>query len=92
MRLGGEVDDHVGLLDQRIDQGRIADIPIPEAPARMLAVQHLLRQVFDAASVGQSVDNYDPVFGIICGKAIEQVRTNEPGAAGNENSAHNEPH
>src|SRR6516162_8249457 len=89
--LGSEVDDDVRLLDQRIHQRRIAYIAVPKTPQRMLTLQHVLWEIFDRARVSQNVEDDDPVFGIFFGEVIDQVCTNESGAAGDENCTHQSP-
>ena len=89
--LGGEMDDHVGFVHQGVDEGRIADIAIPEAQARMLSVQHLLREIVGRAGIREGVDNHDPVFGIFGDKAIDKVGADESSTAGDENATHHEP-
>src|SRR6516162_8547292 len=88
---GGEMDDDVRLLDQRIHQRRIAYIAVPKTPQRMLTLQHVLWEVFDGAGVSQNVENDDAVFGILFGEVIDQICTNESGAAGDENCTHQSP-
>src|SRR5262249_58501903 len=89
--LGGEVDDNVRLLDQRIDQRRIAYVAVPKTPQRMLSLQHVLWEVFDRAGVSQNVENDNPVRRISLGEVIDEICTDESGAARDEDCSHQSP-
>src|SRR5262249_46934657 len=89
--LGGQVDDDVRLLDQHIHQRRIAYVAVPKTPQRMLSLQHVLWEVFDRAGVSQNVENDNPVRRISLGEVIDEICTDESGAARDEDCSHQSP-
>ena len=89
VRLGGEVHDDVGLLDQRIDERRVADIPIPElhaAVVRLSAEPH--RQVLKAARVREQIQNQNPAVRMGVVQVVDEVTADETRAAGHEECFH----
>ena len=62
VRLGGEVDDRVGAVDQRPDDGRVGDVAADEAePGGLLRVVTDRAEVGLVAGVGQLVEDGDLV-------------------------------
>ena len=92
VRLGGQMQDDVGLVHQHVDQGRVADIAVPEPQPRMAPLQHLLGQMLDRAGVRQQVQNDDPILGIVAREMMDEVCADEPGATGDENCTHGDCH
>ena len=85
VRFGGEVDDRVGLGDERPDDGRIGDVAANEAQAlghlRVVADRREVRLV---AGVGQLVEDGDPRPVAARQDVADVARPDEPGAAGDQ--------
>lgn len=81
MRFGGEVDHGVDTADELVDQIQIGDVTVHEVDA----VGHRLERR-PISGVGQSVkDGYGGV-GTTCHRLLDEIRTDEPGPAGYEQS------
>ena len=84
VRLCGGVDDHIDRRDELIDVARVADVALDEAQPLMIED---VREVADAARVGQRVHDHDLVIGL--GEQVAaEVRADEAGATGHEHTAH----
>src|SRR5215831_19089425 len=83
-----EVDDTVGLRHEGVHQLAVPDIAVPEAAPRVSALDQLLRQILHAARVGEGVDHGELVVGIAGGKVADEVASDEPSAARDENASH----
>ncbi len=88
VRLGGEVDDRVGAVDQRPDDGRVGDVAADEAePRGLLRVVADRGEVGLVAGVGQLVEDGD-LGAVAAGQDVADVaRADEPGTAGDEQPA-----
>src|SRR6185369_14031940 len=86
VRLGGEVNDDIGLLDERVDKRRIPHIAVPELDARArAAVTTERRQVVEAAGICEQVEDEDPVIGVRVVKVVDEVAADESRTTGHEN-------
>src|SRR5262245_64387737 len=78
MRLGGEVHNDIGLLDQGVDERRIADIAMPELNSRVCTILSAKRrQVVQAAGVGEQVQDVDAVVRIGVVVVVNEVDGDE---------------
>ena len=84
MRLGGEVDDDVDALvaERRLGQLAIADVALHEHDPVLDG-----REVRPVARVREQVVDDDVVVRVALEPVVDEVRADEPGAAGDE-----EPH
>ena len=85
VRLGGEVDDVVGRLDQRRRDGRVGDVAVHEGVAR---VRRDAVQVLAAARVGELVERRHVPVGVRGERMAHEVAADEAGAAGDEDVGH----
>ena len=88
VRLGGEVDDRVGAIDQWPDDGRVGDVAADEAePGGLLRVVADRGEIGLVAGVGQLVDDGD--LGAVAARQdiADVARADEPGTTGDEQSA-----
>ena len=76
VRLGGEVDDRLAALRRARDRVRVGDVALVELVLDAFEVRAVAR-------VGQLVEDDDVVAAR--GEATDEVRADEPGAAGDEN-------
>ena len=82
MRLGGRVDDHVDAADDLPHELGVADVAVDELQARMA---HHLGEVLEVARVGERVER-DHVVIRVLQQVADEVRRDEPGAAGDEDT------
>jgi hypothetical protein len=82
VRLGGRVHDHVHLAHELRDEVGVADVAVHE---REPFVAHHVGEVLEVARVGEGVERDDLVAGVRQ-QVADEVRRDEPGAAGDENS------
>ena len=82
VRLGGEVDDVVGGLDQRRGDGGVGDVAVDEGVPRV--VDRRSRRFSQPARVGQLVERRDVPVGVRGDRVADEVAADEPGAAGDE--------
>ena len=85
VRLGGEVDDGVGVRHERLDHRRVGDVAAHERESRRhLRVVADRREVRLVAGVGQLVEDGDPRAVTAAEHVPHVARADEPGAAGDE--------
>ena len=84
MALGGEVHHHVGvlLLKQLVNGLPVADIRLHEAE---VGVVHHRSQGGQVSGIGQLVQAYDAVIGMLLEHMEHKVAADKAGAAGNDN-------
>ena len=77
-------DDHVDASHHLAHQPRVADVPVHELEPR---VAHHLGEVLEIARVGERVERDHIVFAVR-EQVADQVRRDEPRAAGDQDTAH----
>jgi hypothetical protein len=88
VRFGGEVDDGVGVVDQRPDDDRVGDVALDEAePPGQLGIVEDRREVGHVAGVGQLVEDGDHRVVAAAQDVADVARPDEPGAAGDQQPA-----
>ncbi len=87
MRLGGEVDDDVRLAHERVDEGAVLHVPVPE-PELLVLDRVERRERGEAPRVGEGVEDHDAVSGVMAAEVVNEVRAYEPGAARDEDGSH----
>ena len=87
VRLGREVDDRVDLVRlQRLSHRLcVADVALHEGVARIVVD---VQQVVQVAGVGQLVVDQDAIVGVLVQHVADEVRPDEPGAAGDHQVLH----
>ena len=87
VRLGGKMHDGVEplLAQQPLDEGRIADVALHEAVFRTLCGRGQIR---DIAGIGQRVEHHHAIPRVPGQPVMHEIRADEAGAAGNEQSCH----
>lgn len=80
--LGGVVDHGVGLGDQAVDQGGVADVAHDELDA----VRGQPRDVLGVARVGQLVEDGDVDAGVLARDVVDEVGADEAAAAGDDDA------
>ena len=83
VRLGGDVDDGVGLGDEGVDEVRIGDVTADEPVAGI--VQDAV-EVGKGAGIGQQVERHDHVLRVACEDVTNVGAADESGTAGDENA------
>ena len=82
MRLGRGVHDHVDLRDHFGDEVGVADVAVDE---RQPLVADHVGEVLEVPRVGERVERDDLVIGVRQ-QVPDEVRRDEPGAAGDQNA------
>src|SRR6185312_8665438 len=85
VRLGGEVDDDVRLLDKGAGDHGISDIAADERVPRVI---HQIVQVLEASAVGQLVQRGDSPVGMRRERIADEIAADESGPAGDEDIYH----
>ena len=82
VRLGREVDDDVGVANERGRDAGVRDVAAHEGVPRIVddVVQRL-----EPAGIGQLIERRDVPVGVRLECVPDEVRADEPGAAGDEN-------
>ena len=83
--LGGEVDDHVAALEERLHHEGAAHVAVDELEA--LGLADLARQTLEPRGIGERVEDDHPVPGMGLQVAGDEVRADEARAAGDEETA-----
>ncbi len=84
VRLGGEVDDGVGVTHRLFNLGGVADVALNEAVAGVVLD---VAQVVEVAGVGELVE-VDDIVVVMAQEPAHEVGADEAGAAGDEDGFH----
>src|SRR5262245_2012850 len=83
------MDDDVCVLDERIDERGVTNIPVPELqPAVRRRLTETDRQVLDAACIREKVEHADLIVRILVVQVPYEIAADETGAAGDEKRLH----
>jgi len=89
VRLGREVDDHVGPPDQALHERRVADVAVPELdPPVAGRLVEIGRQVVDASRVRQQIEHENPVVRVPVVEVMDEVAADEARSARDQKCSH----